>query len=156
MKRRVLAFSLAALLMIIIIMFAAPMALAEEAAPAVNTSAGVTGVLGTNVLFTQALFIVLLVMVDVVVTVAWKLGTGKYEWMKLLEFLKTNVLRYFIVWAALAGIGWVANRVNIPEWTATGYGVLIDVVYALIVARLLHSITTTFKELGIPTDGVET
>ena len=117
---------------------------------------GVVGFLSTNVLFTQALFIVLVVIVDVVVTVAWKLGTGKYEWMKLLEFLKTNVLRYFIVWAALAGIGWVANRVNIPEWTATGYGVLNDVVYALIVAKLLHSITTTFKELGIPSNGIET
>ncbi|MBN1320725.1 MAG: hypothetical protein JXA87_07790 [Thermoleophilia bacterium] len=156
MKRRALAFGLTALLMmIIIVLLAAPIALAEEAASIEGHAVGIVEILGTNVLFTQALFIILLVVLDVVVTVAWAIGTGKYEWAKLLEFLKTNVARYFIVWAALAGIGWVANRANIPDWTATGYGVLIDVVYALIVAKLLHSIATTFQDLGIPTDAIK-
>ncbi len=110
--------------------------------------------LTTNVLFVQLLVIVFLVVIDVVVTVAKALGTGAFEWEKLVLFLRTNVARYALVWGVLAAVAWGAERLGITDGALLAFTVFIDIVYALIIARLSASILGTFKELEIPVDDI--
>lgn len=112
-------------------------------------------VLATNVLFIQLVVIVFLVIIDVVVTVAKALGTGKFEWGKLLLFLRTNVARYALVWGVLAAVAWGAQKLGITDGALLAFTVLIDIVYALIIARLSASILGTFKEMEIPVDATD-
>jgi hypothetical protein len=141
----VLLIILAALL----VMSFSAVALADDGGGVAAASAGTIGALGSDVLFTQFMVIVLLVLLDVVLTVAYAIGTGKFEWAKLLDFLKTNVLRYAIVWGVLAGIGYVTRYLGINDTAITGYAVFMDACYALIILRLGQSILTSFKSMGI-------
>jgi hypothetical protein len=106
--------------------------------------------LQSNVLFVQFVAIVLLIVIDVVVTVAVAIQRGKFEWAKLLEFLRTNVVPYALIWGVLGAAGYGATKLAISDATLTSFAVLVDIVYALIVARLAASILLTFKDMGIP------
>ena len=105
--------------------------------------------LSANVLFLQFVCIFALILIDVIVTVAGAIFTGRYDWNKLLLFLKTNVVPYLLIWGVLAGAGWVTRYFAITDATLTGLVVFVDIVYGLIVLRLAVSILTTFKDLGI-------
>lgn len=105
--------------------------------------------LTANLLFIQLVILFFLVVLDVVLTVAHAIGTGKFEWSKLLCFLRTNVAQYGLVWGVLAAIGWATQFLGISDSAITSFGVFTDIVYALIVARLTASIVTSFKDIGI-------
>jgi hypothetical protein len=105
--------------------------------------------LSQNVLFLQFAVLLLLILIDVVVTVAKAIRDGKYEWNKLLCFLRTNVAPYVLIWGVLAGAGWLAAYAGITDATLGAIVVFVDIVYALILARLAASILGTFRDLGI-------
>lgn len=105
--------------------------------------------LRANVLFIQFVVIVFLVLLDVVVTVAFKIGTGNFEWDKLMLFLKVYVLRYVLIWGVLGGIAYGAQYLQIRDGTLLAFGVFVDIIYALIVAKLARQILITFKDMGI-------
>jgi len=114
-----------------------------------ETTVQSVALLSSNVLFVQLVVILFLVILDVVLTVAYAIGTGKFEWAKLLDFLRTNVAKYALVWGVLAAIGWASKFLGITDSAITSFGVFTDIVYALIVARLTASIFTSFKDMGI-------
>ena len=102
-----------------------------------------------NVLFLQLIALVALVVIDLVATVAWAIYKGAFDWEKLLCFLRKNVVPYVLIWGVLAAIKWAAEDFGIQIEVVTAFLVFIDIIYAAIVAKLAHSILTTFKDLGI-------
>jgi hypothetical protein len=107
--------------------------------------------LSANILFLQFVVIIALVLIDVVVSVAKAIGTGKFEWSRLLCFLRVNVVPFVLVWGVLAAVGWAAQKLAITDATLISIVVFVDIIYGLIVLRLGASILSTFKDMGIPT-----
>jgi hypothetical protein len=105
--------------------------------------------LSESVLFLQFAVLLLLIVLDVIVSVAKAIKDGRFEWQRLLCFLRTNVAPYVLIWGALAGAGWSAAYLGIVDATLTAIVVFVDIVYALIIARLAASILTTFSDMGI-------
>ncbi|MCL5735314.1 MAG: hypothetical protein M1274_06945 [Actinobacteria bacterium] len=145
MIRRILAI----LLLVALVVFAAPaVALAADEAPA-NT--GLLALLQSNVLIGSLLAIVGLVLLDLVVTVAVAIARKTFDWAKVLDFLRTQIVPYIICWGAIEALFYLADRVAFPPDVLTPFVGLGAIIYALIIARLMTSILGTFKDLEVPT-----
>jgi hypothetical protein len=135
------------LVVFLLLAFAAP-ALAATGDP--PDTGGVLSLLQTNVLVGSLLAIVALVILDVLVTAAVAVSRKTFDWSRLLDFLRTNVIPYVICWGAIEALFYLADRVAFPPDVLTPFVGMGALIYALIIGRLIASILGTFKDLGIP------
>ncbi|MCL5736119.1 MAG: hypothetical protein M1274_11120 [Actinobacteria bacterium] len=141
---------IAILLLTVLVLFAtAGAALAADEAASANT--GLLALLSSNVLIGSLLAIVGLVLLDLVVTVAVAIARKTFDWNKLLDFLRTQIVPYIICWGAIEALFYLADHAAFPPDVLTPFVGLGAIIYALIVARLISSILGTFKDLGLPT-----
>jgi hypothetical protein len=124
-----------------------PLAAADAVAPA---QTGLLALLQTNVLVGSLLAIVALVILDVLVTAAVAVSRKQFDWSKLLDFLRTNVIPYVICWGAIEALFYAADRVAFPPDVLTPFVGVGALIYVLIIGRLVTSILGTFGDLGIP------
>ena len=99
--------------------------------------------------------LLILVMLNFVLAVAKALKFGKFDWTKFLNFMKTGLLPYTLIWIFLAGVG-----IGIPLLiNALGYDIglgaiipidtIIAIVWAILITKATADIVKNFKELGI-------
>jgi hypothetical protein len=108
--------------------------------------------LTTNVIVVSLLAILALVVLDVLSKIAVSIAKGKFEWGKVLCFLRTNVVPYVIAYGGVQGLLYAAGYLGFPEAVVAPFVGITGLVYLLIVGRLIASILGNFKELGIPTE----
>ncbi len=99
--------------------------------------------------------ILILMLLDLVLCVAIRLKYGGFDWKKFLDFMKSGLLPYILIWTFLAGlnigipylIGYLGYDIGleivIPLTSITG------IVWAAIVAKSVASIYAKFKEIEI-------
>jgi len=101
------------------------------------------------------LVILILMLLDFVLAISIRLKTGKFDWKLFLNFMKSGLLPYILIWGVLAGInigipylnGWLGYGIGletiIPLTSITG------LVWLALVAKSVASIYAKFKEIGI-------
>ena len=101
------------------------------------------------------LIILILMLLDFVLAVSIRLKTGKFDWKLFLNFMKSGLLPYILIWGVLAGINigipylirWLGYDIGletiIPLTSITG------LVWLALVAKSVASIYAKFKEIGI-------
>ncbi|GAB4255670.1 MAG: hypothetical protein Kow00122_13930 [Thermoleophilia bacterium] len=65
------------------------------------------------------------------------------------RFLRTNVGPYVLAWGTVEALLYSSRYTTFPEETIAPFASLGALIYALIVARLLGSISGNLRELGI-------
>ena len=104
-----------------------------------------------------------LILLDVVTRVAVALKIGSinarsdkaFDWGKLLTFLKTNVVGYFLVWLVVAllpyGLHWVSSVFGFDISLAgiISLEAISGAVWIIIITKLTQSIVKNFKDLSI-------
>ena len=93
--------------------------------------------------------ILFLILLDFVVAVGVYLYNGSFDSSKLLQFLKTKVAPYLLIWAALGAIPILLNYVKIDAGVISAFDGMIGIIWALIVGRLIADIYEKFRILGI-------
>ena len=99
--------------------------------------------------------ILILMLLDLILCVAVKLKIGQFDWKKFLNFMKSGLLPYIIVWSFLAGI-----NIGIPYLVKyLGYDIGLETIIPLtvitgfvwlaLVAKAVASIYGKFKDLEI-------
>jgi len=94
-------------------------------------------------------------LLDLILCVSIKLKTGKFDWKQFLDFMKSGLLPYILIWTFLAGL-----NIGIPYLTAwLGYDIGIEIiipltaitglVWATLMIKVTASIFGKFKEIGI-------
>jgi len=101
------------------------------------------------------LIMLILMLLDFVLAVSIRLKTGKFDWKLFLNFMKSGLLPYILIWVFLAGlnigisylIGWLGYDIGlgtiIPLTSITG------LVWTALVIKATASIFAKFKEIGI-------
>ena len=101
------------------------------------------------------IIIFILMLLDLILCVALKLKQGEFDWKKFLNFMKTGLLPYILIWTFLAGInigipyliGYLGYELGletiIPLTSITG------IVWLALISRTVASIYAKFKDLGI-------
>ena len=99
--------------------------------------------------------ILILMLLDLILCIAMRLKYGGFDWKKFLDFMKSGLLPYILIWAFLAGlnigipylIGYLGYDIGlemiIPLTTITG------IVWLALVAKSVASIYAKFKDLEI-------
>ncbi len=105
--------------------------------------------LSESVLVGALLAILALVLMDLVTRVAVSVARGVFEWGKVLDFLRTNVVPYVLAWGAIESLMYAADYVAFPPEVLTPFAGLAAIIYALILARLVGSILGNLRELGV-------
>lgn len=106
--------------------------------------------LAEETLLSQLALLLMLVVVNLALSVGWAVRTHSYEWARLNDWLRKDVLSLALPWVVVAGLGWLAAEYGgVAGWTETGLGVVANIAYATIVARLLQKALTTFKKLDV-------
>jgi len=99
--------------------------------------------------------ILFLVIFNFVLGVAIALKFGKFDWKKFLDFMKSGLLPYILIWIFLAAVS-----IGIPyfiKWLGYDIGLstiipidsIIGIVWLAITSRAIADITKNFKELDI-------
>ena len=99
--------------------------------------------------------VLILMLLDLILCVSIKLKTGQFDWKKFLDFMKTGLLPYIIIWVFLAGL-----NIGIPYLIGyLGYDIGLETVITLtsitglvwvaLIAKSIASIFGKFKEIGI-------
>lgn len=99
--------------------------------------------------------ILILMLLDLILCVAIRLKYGGFDWKKFLDFMKSGLLPYILIWAFLAGL-----NIGIPYLTGyLGYDIGLETVIPLVsitgivwlalVAKSFASILAKFKEIEI-------
>jgi len=109
-----------------------------------------SNLLSESVLVGALLAILALVLMDLVTRVSVSVARGVFEWGKVLDFLRTNVVPYVLAWGAIEALMYAANYVAFPPEVLTPFAGLAAIIYALIIARLIGSILGNLKDLGVP------
>jgi len=106
-------------------------------------------------LITGFIVILILMLLDFILAVAIKLRTGQFEWKKFLDFMKSGLLPYILIWFTVAAI-----NIGVPYLVEyLGYDIGLETIIPLtsitgsvwlaLVAKALASIGDKFKEIGI-------
>ena len=101
------------------------------------------------------IIILLLMLIDFILAVAIRLKTGQFDWKKFLDFMKSGLLPYILIWFVLAAI-----NIGIPYLVEIlGYDIGIETIIPLtsitgavwlaITTKAVASIYEKFKEIGI-------
>jgi len=101
------------------------------------------------------IIIMLLIFIDLLFCVGIKLKFGKFDWNKFLDYLKTGLTPYVLIWSALSLVG-----VGIPfvaQWIGADIGLetiipvsgIVAFVWGTIVSKCINSIREKAKELEI-------
>lgn len=109
----------------------------------------VNTILTGNVLVGALLGIFALILLDLVTRVAVSIARGIFEWGRVLDFLRTNVVPYMLAWGAIEGLMYAAHYVAFPPEILTPFTGLAAIIYALILAKLVGSILGNLRELGV-------
>ena len=106
--------------------------------------------LAAETLLSQLALFLMLVVANLALSVGWAIRTGRFDWRRLNDFLRKDILCLALPWAVIAGIGWLAATYGgVAGWTETGLGVVANVAYATIVARLVQKAVSTFRDMGV-------
>jgi hypothetical protein len=101
------------------------------------------------------IIILILMLLDLVLAVSIRLKEGEFDWKLFLNFMKTGLLPYILIWVFLAGlnigipylIGWLGYDIGletiIPMTAITG------LVWVALMTKATASIFTKFKDIGI-------
>jgi hypothetical protein len=109
-----------------------------------------SNLLSESVLVAALLAILALVFMDLVTRVAVSVARGVFEWGKVLDFLRTNVVPYVLAWGAIEALMYAAGYVAFPPEVLAPFAGLAAIIYALILAKLIGSILSNLKDLGVP------
>lgn len=109
----------------------------------------VNTILTGNVLVGALLGILALILLDLVTKVAVSIARGVFEWGKVLDFLRTNVVPYVLAWGGIEGLMYAADYVAFPPEVLTPFAGLAAIIYALILAKLIGSVLGNMRELGV-------
>jgi len=99
--------------------------------------------------------ILILMLLDLVLCVAIRLKYGGFDWKKFLDFMKSGLLPYILIWTFLAGL-----NIGIPYLIVyLGYDIgletvipltsITSIVWLAITAKAVASIYGKFKDLEI-------
>jgi len=99
--------------------------------------------------------ILILMLLDLILCVAMRLKFGGFDWKKFLDFMKSGMLPYIIIWLVLAGI-----NIGVPYLVQfLGYDIGLETIIPLtsitglvwlaLIAKSIASIYAKFKEIGI-------
>lgn len=99
--------------------------------------------------------ILILMLIDFILAVAIKLKTGQFDWKKFLDFMKSGLLPYILIWSAVAAI-----NIGVPYLVKIlGYDIGLETIIPLtsitgsvwlaLIAKALASIGDKFKEIGV-------
>ena len=99
--------------------------------------------------------IAILMLLDLILCISVKLKTGQFDWKKFLDFMKTGLLPYIIIWSFLAGL-----NIGIPYLIQyLGYDIGLEtiipltsitgLVWVALIAKAVASIFGKFKDIGI-------
>jgi len=101
------------------------------------------------------IIILILMLLDLILCVAIRLKYGGFDWKKFLDFMKSGLLPYILIWTFLAGlnigipylVGYLGYDIGletiIPLTAITG------IVWLALVAKSFASICAKFKEVEI-------
>jgi len=117
--------------------------------PVEEVGSMLSNILSENVLVGALLAILALVLLDLVTRVAVSIARGVFEWGKVLDFLRTNVVPYVLAWGAIEGLMYAANYVAFPAEVLAPFAGLAAIIYALILAKLVGSILGNLSDLGV-------
>lgn len=103
------------------------------------------------------MFIVLasLVLIDLILAVALHLKVGNFDWSKFLNYLKSGLAPYILIWTVLSLLsigltylgGWLGYEIGLEAIIPLTS--IIGIVALTITAKAVKSIIDKFKELGI-------
>jgi len=99
--------------------------------------------------------ILILMLIDFILAVAIKLKTGQFDWKKFLDFMKSGLLPYILIWSVVAAI-----NIGVPYLVQIlGYDIGLETIIPLtsitgsvwlaLIAKALASIGDKFKGIGI-------
>ena len=103
------------------------------------------------------MFIILisLVLIDFVLAVALHLKVGSFDWNKFLNYLKSGLTPYILIWTVLSLLsigltylgGWLGYEIGLEAIIPLTS--IIGIVALTITAKAVKSIYDKFKEMGI-------
>lgn len=90
-----------------------------------------------------------LVVAEILVGIGGALRRGDYQWRKLLQFYRTNVVPYIVIYAGI----YVGVQLVAPSLMGDYAGVIskatLALVWAVIVYNLVMSVVATLESMGI-------
>jgi hypothetical protein len=93
--------------------------------------------------------ILFLIIIDLISAVALALKNKTYDWKLLLDFLKSSIAPYILIWGTLGAVPILLKYVELSNDVVVPLEGGIALVWLLIVGRLIKSIFDNFKTLGI-------
>ena len=102
-----------------------------------------------NYLVVGSVSIALMILVDLVLAVAVHAHKGDFEYKKLFDFIKTNVLPYMLVWGFFAALPFGLQYIEIDPAVLAFFNGLDKTVFGLIILKLFGSVSANTKELNI-------
>lgn len=137
------------MLIALVALFAAPGLVMAADVPTTTDQSVQAPLIGTDALLSELVVLVILVLLDFVVTAAWAIYKGVFDWDEFLRFLRTNIAPYGLTWGGIVLLLWLGENFASGNETLAYFAVLAQLIYAAMVARLLASVLGTFKNLGI-------
>ena len=93
--------------------------------------------------------ILFLIIIDFISAVALALKNKTFDWKKLLEFLRSNIAPYILIWGTLGAIPILLKYVELLNDVVIVFEGGVGIVWLLIIGKLINSIFNNLKELGI-------
>lgn len=93
--------------------------------------------------------ILFLIIIDLISAVALALKNKTYDWKLLLDFLKSSIAPYILIWGSLGAVPILLKYVELSSDVIVPLEGGVALVWLLIIGRLIKSIFDNFKELGI-------
>jgi len=93
--------------------------------------------------------ILFLIIVDLISAVALHIQKKTFDWKKLMNFLRANVVPYVLIWGTLGAIPILLKYVEISSDVLIYFEGAVGIVWLLIIGKIIKSIFDNFKELGI-------
>lgn len=102
------------------------------------------------------LVIMILILIDFIFAVAIRLKYNKFDWSKFLNYLKSGLTPYVLIWFVLSAIGigvpWIIENMKIADIgleTIIPVGSIVGIVWVTILAKAVNSIKEKAVELDI-------
>jgi len=93
--------------------------------------------------------IVFLIILDLISAVAVHIKTKTFDWKKVAEFLRTNVVPYVLIWGTLGAVPVLLSYVEVSGDVILPLEGAVGFVWLIIIGKLFKSIWDNFKTLGI-------
>lgn len=93
--------------------------------------------------------ILFLIIIDFISAVALALKNKTFDWKKLLEFLRSSIAPYILIWGTMGAIPILLKYIELSNDVVTIFEGGVGIVWVLIISKLVKSIFDNLKELGI-------